>query len=156
LSHPTLRSTSALTLSFPLDRVKKENVRGTQGPTGDGSSVYAHALRRGTLVVCAQQRKPTKNASPRAEQRNLPPPHYGIGERGLTPKNATTVPSLRAAREFKKSKLWKIQSNGNLLINCCRRTWMASQYALIRACMYFIQSGLTSLSADWRKLSVIK
>lgn len=67
--------------------------------------------RRGTLVLCAQQRKPTKNASPRAEQRNLPPPHYGIGERGLTPKNAT-VPSLRAAREFKKSKLWKIQSNG--------------------------------------------
>jgi len=32
--------------------------------------------RRGTLVVCAQQRKPTKNASPRAEQRNLPPPHH--------------------------------------------------------------------------------
>lgn len=118
-----------------------------------GTEVVYMRMRYSTLVVCAQQREPTKNASPGAEQRNLPPPHYGFGERGLTPKNAT-VPSLRAAREFKKSKLWKIQSNGNL-INCCRRIWMTSQYAHFSS-LYFTQSGLTSLPADWRKLSVIK
>jgi hypothetical protein len=57
-----------------------EGLRGTE-------VVYMRMrYRRGTLVVCAQQRKPTKNASPRAEQRNLPPPHCGIGERGLTPQ----------------------------------------------------------------------
>jgi len=68
LSRPTLLSTSAHTLSFPLDRVKKRKCPWNPRDYGDGS-VYAHALPSSRGICVLRGSKPTKNASRGAEQR---------------------------------------------------------------------------------------